>query len=133
MIPPTSASPEDKLFVVDKFIVYESTPIFAIAVWVAFISVSGTPLIWYSSTISPSLKAVASESPTPLVKLDTVVPDIVPDTISVLFGGVLNPTVNLLPVFILKVTVPELGKFVDDASVKLVDDVVIAPLNVVSI
>ena len=60
----------------------------------------------------------ASESPIPLVKLETAVPDIVPDMISL---------------FILRCTVPELGKFVDDASVKLVDEVVNAPLNVVDI
>ena len=71
-------------------------PIFAIAVCVAFISVSGTPLIWYKSTPVEFGCATASESPIPLVKLDTVVPDIVPDTIS------LAPAV---PDFILNVTV----------------------------
>ena len=39
----------------------------------------------------------------------------------------------MISLFILRCTVPELGKFVDDASVKLVDEVVNAPLNVVDI
>ena len=57
---------------------------------------------------------------TPLVKLDTVVPDIVPDTIS-----------DVPALFNNKVTVPELGNPVEDVNVKLVDEVVNAPLIVV--
>ena len=53
----------------------------------------------------------ASESPIPLVKLDMVVPDIVPEIIS--FA-------------ILTCTVPDVGKFVAEVSVKLVDVVVSA-------
>ena len=47
LIPPTSASPDvpDTDGVVERLIVYESIPILSIAVCVAFISVSGTPLI----------------------------------------------------------------------------------------
>ena len=59
--------------------------------------------------MAPTACAAASESPIPLVKLEMVVPDIVPDIIS--FA-------------ILTCTVPELGKFVEDARVKLVDVVV---------
>ena len=73
--------------------------------------------------------ARASESPIPLVKLDTVVPDIVPDIIS--WFEIVPPLDAVANNF--KVTVPELGKFVDDASVKLVDDVVISAFNVVDI
>ena len=59
--------------------------------------------------MAPTACAAASESPIPLVRLEIVVPDIVPDIIS--FA-------------ILTCTVPELGKFVEDARVKLVDVVV---------
>ena len=59
-----------------------------------------------SSTVSPTacaldLQKVHLKSPIPLVKLDSVVPDIVPDIIS--FA-------------ILTVTVPDDGKFVADAN-----------------
>ena len=63
----------------------------------------------YNSIVSPTACAAASESPIPLVKLEMVVPDIVPEIIS--FA-------------IFTVTVPELGKFVAEASIKLVDVVV---------
>ena len=46
--------------------------------------------------VSPTACAAASESPIPLVKLDIVVPDIVPEIISL---------------FILTVAVPDVGKF----------------------
>ena len=59
--------------------------------------------------VSPTACAAASESPIPLVKLEIPVPDIVPDIIS--FA-------------ILTCTVPDVGKFVADVSVKLVDAVV---------
>ena len=59
--------------------------------------------------MAPTACSAASESPIPLVKLEIVVPEIVPDMIS--FA-------------ILTCTVPELGKFVEDARVKLVDVVV---------
>ena len=59
--------------------------------------------------VSPTACAAASESPIPLVKLEMVVPDIVPDIIS--FA-------------ILTCTVPELGKLVAEVSVKLVEVVV---------
>jgi len=74
-----------------------------------FISVKGTEFIIYNSIVSPTACAAASESPTPLVKLDIVVPDIVPEIISLL---------------ILTYTVPELGKFVAEVSIKLVEEVV---------
>ena len=59
--------------------------------------------------MAPTACAAASESPIPLVKLEIVVPDIVPDIISL---------------FILTCAVPEVGKFVAESSVKLVDVVV---------
>ena len=59
--------------------------------------------------MSPTLCAAASESPIPLLKLEMVVPDIVPEIISL---------------FIFTVTVPEVGKLVADVRVKLVDVVV---------
>ena len=62
--------------------------------------------------VSPTACAAASESPIPLVKLEMVVPDIVPDIISL---------------FILTCAVPDVGKFVADVSVKL-DDVVVNAL-----
>ena len=122
MIPPTSASPDAPATdgVDDTVIVYESIPIFPIAVCVLLISVSGTLLIWYNSIAVPSIWAIESVSLTPLVKLDTVVPDIVPDTIS-----------DVPALFNNKVTVPELGNPVEDVNVKLVDEVVNAPLIVV--
>ena len=61
--------------------------------------------------VSPTACAAASESPIPLVKLEMVVPDIVPDIIS--FA-------------ILTCTVPELGKLVAEVSIKLVEVVVSA-------
>ena len=61
--------------------------------------------------VSPTACAAASESPIPLVKLEIVVPDIVPEIIS--FA-------------ILTCTVPDVGKFVADVSVKLVEVVVSA-------
>ena len=61
--------------------------------------------------MAPTACSAASESPIPLVKLEMVVPDIVPEIIS--FA-------------ILMCTVPDEGKFVADASVKLVDVVVSA-------
>ncbi len=62
--------------------------------------------------VSPTACAAASESPIPLVKLDIVVPDIVPEIISL---------------FILTCTVPDVGKLVAEVSVKL-DDVVVNAL-----
>ena len=59
--------------------------------------------------MAPTACAAASEEPIPLVKLDSVVPDIVPVIIS--FA-------------IFTVTVPEVGKLVEDVRVKLVDVVV---------
>ena len=59
--------------------------------------------------MSPTACAAASEAPIPLVKLESVVPDIVPDIISF-------PT--------LTVTVPDVGKLVADAITKLYDVVV---------
>ena len=61
--------------------------------------------------MAPTACAAASESPIPLVKLEIVVPDIVPDIISF---------------EILTCTVPELGKLVAEVSVKLVEVVVSA-------
>ena len=69
--------------------------------------------------VSPTACAAASESPIPLVKLDIVVPDIVPDIIS-------SP--------ILTCAVPDVGKFVADVNVNAVDVVVSAFVdNVVDI
>ena len=112
--PPTCASPDvpDTDGVLDIETVYESIPMSAIAVCVLFISVSGTLFIWYSSTVSPTACAAASEAPIPLVKLEIVVPDIVPDIISL---------------FTLTCTVPEVGNPVPDAIIKL-DDVVVRAL-----
>ena len=62
--------------------------------------------------MAPTACAAASEEPIPLVKLDSVVADIVPDIIS--FA-------------IFTVTVPDDGKFVADAMTKL-DDVVVKAL-----
>ena len=66
--------------------------------------------------VSPTACAAASEEPIPLVKLEIDVPDIVPDIISL---------------FILTCTVPEVGKFVADVSVNPVDDVVNAVVETV--
>ena len=110
-VPPTSATPDvpDTDGVVDTVITYESIPIFDIDVCVLFISVKGTEFIIYNSIVSPTVCAAASEPPIPLVKLEMVVPDIVPEIISL---------------FIFTVTVPEVGKLVADVRVKLVDVVV---------
>ena len=63
-----------------------------------------TKFIIYNSIVSPTACAVASESPIPLVKLEMVVPEIVPEIISL---------------FILTVTVPDVGKLVEMKELNL--------------
>ena len=89
---------------------------FAIAVCVLLISVNGIELIMYNSIVARFEWAAAVVLPCPLVILEMVVPEIVPDIISL---------------SILIWTVPLDGKLVADVNVTLVPDAVIAPFNVV--
>ena len=89
---------------------------FAIAVCVLLISVNGTELIMYNSIVAGLEWAAAVVLPCPLVILEIVVPEIVPDIISL---------------SILIWTVPLDGKLVADVNVTDVPVAVIAPFNVV--
>ena len=91
---------------------------FAIAVCVLLISVNGTELIMYNSIVARFEWAAAVVLPCPLVILEMVEPEIVPDIISL---------------SILMWTVPLDGKLVLDVNVTEVPDAVIAPFNVVDI
>ena len=84
---------------------------FAIAVCVLLICVSGIPETWYNSTVAPD-SCCASAPSTPLVKDETVVPDIVPETTSAVCG---SPAESLgLEIF--KCTVPLPGNPVELAK-----------------
>ena len=81
MYPPHHLDVLETTGVVDTVTVYESIPILEIPV--CFVYLCQRNRVYHDTTLSyHQLRTPASESPIPLVKLEMVVPDIVPEIIS---------------------------------------------------